>query len=91
MNRKKFQELYSRILRGDKNNIAYSDACDFVEELGFDICRQKGTSHRIYKMKSVPDIINLQNDKGNAKAYQVSQIRKVIEKYKIGDDKDEQG
>jgi hypothetical protein len=42
--------------------------------------RQKGTSHRIYQT-GIPENprINIQNDRGKAKAYQVRQLIAVIE------------
>ncbi len=86
MNEKKFRDLYNRILSGDKANIKYTDACDFVEKLGFAEARQNGTSHRIFKMSGIPDIINLQEQNGNAKPYQVGEIKKIIKKYKLGGD-----
>ena len=43
--------------------------------------RQKGSSHRIYKTPWQGDPrINIQNDKGVAKAYQVNQVLRAIEK-----------
>lgn len=84
MNKKKFKELYGRILRGDNKNIKFNDACAFVEELGYNLSRQRGTSYKIYKMEGIPEIINLQNLNGDAKPYQIDDIRKVINKYKLG-------
>lgn len=46
--------------------------------------RQKGTSHRIYKTPWRGDPrINIQNDKGKAKAYQVKQVLLAIERLEI--------
>ncbi|HIG30703.1 MAG TPA: toxin HicA [Verrucomicrobiales bacterium] len=43
--------------------------------------RQKGTSHRIFKTPWAGDPrVNIQNSKGKAKAYQVRQVLKAIEK-----------
>lgn len=84
MNDTKFNELYNRILNGDKSNIKFNDICDFVERLGFEKRKQDGTSHIIYGMKGIIDIINLQNMNGNAKPYQVNQVKKIIQKYRLG-------
>lgn len=89
MNNKKFTALYNNIMNGDVNNIRFCDACDFVEELGFTFERQNGTSHRIYKMAGIDEIINLQEKDGKAKPYQVREIRKIIKKYKLGGKHDE--
>lgn len=40
MNDIKFNELYNRILNGDKSNIKFNDICDFVERLGFEKRKQ---------------------------------------------------
>ena len=43
--------------------------------------RQKGTSHRVYRTPWPGDPrVNIQNDKGMAKAYQVRQVIKALEK-----------
>ena len=49
MNKKKFKEMYSRIMRGENKNIKFTDA----------------------------------------KSYQINEIRKIIEKYKLGGESDE--
>ena len=48
--------------------------------------RQKGTSHRVYRTPWPGDPrVNIQNDKGMAKAYQVRQVIKAIEKLEAQD------
>jgi hypothetical protein len=43
--------------------------------------RQTGSSHRIYQTPWPGDPrVNIQNDKGMAKAYQVRQVLRVIER-----------
>jgi hypothetical protein len=47
----------------------------------FGEARQTGSSHRIYKTPWLGDPrVNIQNDKGMAKAYQVRQVLKAIER-----------
>ncbi|MFM1817569.1 MAG: hypothetical protein RL364_429 [Pseudomonadota bacterium] len=49
----------------------------------FGQARQSGTSHAVFKMPWVGDPrVNIQNDKGKAKAYQVRQVLAAIEKLK---------
>jgi hypothetical protein len=49
----------------------------------FGVPRQKGTSHRIYKMPWPGDPrVNIQNFKGKAKRYQVRQVLEAIQKLK---------
>ena len=45
------------------------------------LARQESSSHRIYKTPWLGDPrVNIQNDKGKAKAYQVRQVLKAIDK-----------
>ncbi|HEX41336.1 MAG TPA: toxin HicA [Phycisphaerales bacterium] len=47
----------------------------------FGVERNKGTSHHVYKTPWKGDPrVNIQNDKGMAKAYQVRQVLKAIQR-----------
>lgn len=60
-------------------NIGFHDLCKICDHF-FGEARQKGTSHRIYKTPWHGDPrINIQNNKGLAKAYQVKQVLLAIE------------
>lgn len=49
--------------------------------------RQVGSSHRVHKMPWQGDPrVNIQNDKGKAKAYQVTQVLRAIERLEKQDD-----
>ena len=62
--------------------IRFRDVC-LVCEHYFGQARQSGSSHRIYRMPWPGDPrVNIQNDKGMAKAYQVKQVLKAIERLK---------
>ena len=56
--------------------IAFSDKAKFR----FD--RING-SHHIFVHPNIPELLNLQNVKGKAKAYQVKQLLQLIEKYNL--------
>jgi len=61
-------------------SVRFRDVCT-VCDFYFGQPRQKGTSHRIYKVNWVyPPLINIQNFKGKAKEYQVRQVLNAIEK-----------
>lgn len=61
-------------------SVRFRDVCT-VCDFYFGQPRQKGTSHRIYKVSWVyPPLINIQNFKGKAKEYQVRQVLNAIEK-----------
>ena len=77
--------LLQKILRGRSDaNIVFGDLCALLQDLGFEE-RIRG-SHHLYRKQGVAEKINLQRDDGHAKPYQVRQVRRVILKYKLGED-----
>ena len=54
---------------------------------GFKLRGGKG-SHRIYVKEGVREMLNFQNVKGKAKPYQVKQLLKVVERYKLLEEED---
>ena len=74
-------------MRKNPKNIRFRDLCK-VCDYYFGEPRQKSSSHRIYKTPWFGDPrINIQNHKGMAKAYQVRQVLKAIEKLEAYDAK----
>jgi len=71
------------ILEEMENNpkgIRFTDLCKVCKHY-FGDPRQSGTSHRVYKTPWKGDPrVNIQNTKGKAKAYQVKQVLKAIER-----------
>ena len=64
-------------------NVRFSDLCKVCEHY-FGKARQSGSSHRIYKTPWQGDPrVNIQNSKGKAKAYQVKQVLKAIERLEV--------
>jgi predicted RNA binding protein YcfA (HicA-like mRNA interferase family) len=69
-------------MRNNPCNVTFSDLCTVCDQY-FGEARQKGTSHRIYKTPWPGDPrVNIQDGKGKAKAYQVRQVLKAIDKLK---------
>jgi hypothetical protein len=67
-------------LRREPANIRFGDLRKVCEEY-FGKPRQTGTSHAIFRMPWTGDPrINIQDDKGKAKAYQVRQVLLAIDK-----------
>ena len=65
-------------MRAHPKGIRFADLCRVCDRY-FGAARQGGTSHRIYRMPWRGDPrVNIQNDKGMAKAYQVRQVLKAI-------------
>jgi hypothetical protein len=68
-------------MRTTPNGVRFNDLCKVCEAY-FGEARQSGTSHRVYKTPWQGDPrINIQNNKGKAKAYQVRQVLQAIEKF----------
>ena len=71
------------MLKRNPKDVRFSDLCR-VCDYYFDEPRQKKSSHRIYKTPWQGDPrINIQNDKGKAKPYQVKQVLLAIEKLEV--------
>jgi hypothetical protein len=68
------------MMNRNPGDIRFNDLCK-VCEFYFGKARQSGTNHRIYKTPWPGDPrVNIQNNRGKGKAYQVRQILKAIEK-----------
>ena len=75
----KIKEILATMRRNPKG-VSFSDLCKVCDHY-FGEARQTGSSHRIYKTLWQGDPrVNIQDDKGTAKAYQVKQVLKAIER-----------
>jgi hypothetical protein len=64
-------------------DIRFSNLCKVCDHY-FGRPRQEGTSHRVYKTPWQGDPrVNIQGKKGKARAYQVRQVLKAIERVKL--------
>ena len=73
------------ILHGRSDaNIRFSDLRALMQHLGFEE-RIRG-SHHLYRREGIAEKVNLQRDDGNAKPYQVRQVRRLILRYKMARD-----
>lgn len=67
-------------MRREPANVQYADLFKVCED-HFGKPRQHGTSHAIFKTPWIGDPrINIQSDRGTAKAYQVRQVLLAIQK-----------
>ena len=67
-------------MRRNPRGIRFNDLCKVCDHY-FGESRQKGSSHRVYKTPWQGDPrVNIQNSKGKAKAYQVRQVLKAIDR-----------
>jgi predicted RNA binding protein YcfA (HicA-like mRNA interferase family) len=53
-----------------------------AEAFGFHLSRVNG-SHHIFVHPDIPELVNLQNVKGQAKPYQIRQFLKLVERYNL--------
>jgi HicA-like toxin of HicAB toxin-antitoxin system len=76
------RKLLQRLERGAVSNVAFSDLCSLAEGLGFELLRVSG-SHHVFVHPEVPELINLQAMRGQAKPYQVRQFIRLVERYDL--------
>jgi len=77
-----FETTLFRVLRGTSDaSIRFRDLRALLDGLGFHE-RIRG-SHHIFSRTGVDEILNLQPRGGNAKPYQVKQVRNLILKYRL--------
>lgn len=68
-------------MRHNPKGIRFKDLCKVCEHY-FGAPRSRGTSHHIYKTPWAGDPrVNIQNDHGAAKVYQVKQVLLAIDKW----------
>ena len=77
----KRQKLFQRLLN-NSNNFTFDDLVSVVESFGFKLVRING-SHHIFQHPALSEQINLQNHKGKAKPYQISQFLRLVEIYNL--------
>ncbi|MBN2360871.1 MAG: type II toxin-antitoxin system HicA family toxin [Deltaproteobacteria bacterium] len=85
MNKKK---LLQKVLSGTRN-LRFEEARVLVEAFGFRLQRVSG-SHHIFVHPDVDKLVNLQEVGGQAKLYQIKQLLRIVEQYRLqldqGDD-----
>jgi hypothetical protein len=80
--------LLARLLTGTFTNIAFSDAQKLLVALGFDELRVTG-SHHVYGRPGLPEQLNLQDRRGQAKPYQLRQVVALVRRYDLRIEEDE--
>jgi hypothetical protein len=83
-----YRKTLEKVLQGTSDsNIRFADLRRLLSALGFRE-RIKG-SHHIFSREGVDEILNLQPVGSKAKAYQVRDVRGVIQNYGLVSDADE--
>ena len=78
----KIDEIIAKMMQNPKG-IRFTDLCKVCDHF-FGEPRQSSGSHRVYKTPWQGDPrINIQNDKGKAKAYQVKHVLLALDKLEV--------
>lgn len=73
------------LMQQNAKGVRFDDLCKVCDHY-FGEPRQKASSHRIYRTPFKDDPrLNIQDDKGMSKAYQVRQVLKAVERLEAGD------
>lgn len=75
----KKEKLYEKAQRS-QNNFSFHEMRMLVEAFGFRLKRIKG-SHFIYFRPGVPELVNIQEQNGKAKSYQVHDFLLLVDQY----------
>jgi predicted RNA binding protein YcfA (HicA-like mRNA interferase family) len=78
----KRRTLLEKLVQGTLHNIAFDDMKNLVEGFRFTLTRMNG-SHHIFTHPDIPQLVNLQNVRGEAKPYQIRQFLKLVERYNL--------
>ena len=60
----------------------FDEVVVLLNAFGFYLSRIKG-SHHIFVHPTIPELVNLQNVQGEAKAYQVRQFLRIVERHNL--------
>jgi hypothetical protein len=78
----KIEDILAQMKRNPKG-VRFGDLCKVCNHF-FGKARQGGSSHRVYKTPWQGDPrVNIQSKKGKARAYQVRQVLKAIERLEL--------
>ncbi len=76
------RKTFRRILRATSGaNIRFADLCGLLRRLGF-AERTRG-GHHVFSKEGVSELIVLQREGGQAKPYQIRQVRRIILTYRM--------
>jgi hypothetical protein len=70
------------------HNVRFRDLLALAGALGFRVVRTEG-SHHILTHPGLPELLNLQEVKGQAKPYQIRQLLQLVERYDLHVEDDE--
>jgi len=81
------RKTLQKILGGSRN-VRFADMRRLVEAFGLSLSRVNG-SHHIFTHPDIPELVNLQEVRGQAKPYQIRQFLRIVEDYNLRLEEDE--
>ena len=79
----KVEKLTAKLLAGKVRNWRFEDACRVAGHCGWSLTRTSGSHHLFtHKRQEVPSL-NLQSKNGQAKPYQLRQMKEAIETHAL--------
>jgi hypothetical protein len=84
----KIRKLYQKALNSP-NNLDFNELRALAKGVGFIPRKRTGSSHEAFKhseIKGLKSLLNLQEDSGKAKPYQVRQLLELIDEYNLLED-----
>jgi predicted RNA binding protein YcfA (HicA-like mRNA interferase family) len=75
------RKLLEKALRNPQD-LRFEEAKRLAQAFGFRLDRING-SHHIFIRTAIPQLVNLQNSGGKAKAYQIKQLLKLVETHNL--------
>ena len=75
------RKIYEKLLAGSRN-VRFEALCKVAKAFGYRLDRTRG-SHHIFEHPSATRPLNLQNDRGQAKPYQIRQFLRDVEEFQL--------
>lgn len=79
----KADKLKAKLLGGIVTNWSFDDACRLAVHCGWTLTRTSGSHHIFTHGSAVVPTLNLQQKKGQAKPYQMRQMKDAIETHNL--------
>ena len=76
------RDLMKKLAKGSIRNVPFADAVRLTEGFGFRLSRIRG-SHHVFVHDKIPELVNLQEVRGEAKSYQLRQLLRLVERYNL--------
>jgi len=79
----KADKLKAKLLKGNVTNWRFADACLLARHCGWQLSRTGGSHHIFTHTRPEVPSLNLQEKQGQAKPYQLRQMKETIEAHNL--------